>query len=67
METSGVKTLYIEPGSLWENAYSEMLMSRFSDELLRREVFAELLEAKVLVEDYRGDYNHQRRIACWDT
>ena len=60
LETSGVKTLYIEPGSPWENAYSETFISRFSDELLRREVFAELLEAKVLVEDYRGHYNHQR-------
>ncbi len=60
LETSGVKTLYIEPGSPWENAYSETFISRFSDELLRREVFADLLEAKVLVEDYRCHYNHQR-------
>jgi putative transposase len=60
LETSGVKTLYIEPGSPWENAYSETFISRFSDELLNREVFADLLEAKVLVEDYRGHYNHQR-------
>jgi putative transposase len=60
LETSGVKTLYIEPGSPWENAYSETFISRFSDELLRRELFADLLEAKVLVEDYRCHYNHQR-------
>jgi putative transposase len=60
LEASGVKTLYIEPGSLWENAYSETFISRFSDELLNSEVFADLLEAKVLVEDYRGHYNHQR-------
>ena len=60
LEVSGVETLYIEPGSPWENAYSETFISRFSDELLKREVFADLLEAKVLVEDYRDHYNHQR-------
>src|SRR5215210_2303144 len=60
LEVSGVRTLYIEPGSPWENAYSETFISRFGDELLKREVFADLLEAKVLVEDYRGHYNHHR-------
>src|SRR5215210_5154379 len=60
LEVSGVGTLYVEPGSPWENAYSETFISRFSDELLKREMFADLLEAKVLVEDYRGHYNHHR-------
>jgi putative transposase len=60
LETSGVETLYIEPGSPWENAYSETFISRFSDELLKRELFGDLLEAKVLVEDYREHYNHDR-------
>lgn len=60
LEVYGVRTLYIEPGSPWENAYSETFISRFGDELLKREVFADLLEAKVLVEDYRGHYNHHR-------
>jgi putative transposase len=60
LEVSGVRTLYIEPGSPWENAYSETFISRFRDELLKREVFADLLEAKVLVEDYRSHYNHHR-------
>jgi transposase InsO family protein len=60
LEVSGVRTLYIEPGSPRENAYSETFISRFSDELLKWEVFADLLEAKVLVEDYRGYYNRQR-------
>ncbi len=60
LEATGVKTLYIEPGSPWENAYSETFISRFSDELLKREVFADLLEAKVLVEHYRQHYNHNR-------
>jgi transposase InsO family protein len=60
LEVWGVRTLYIEPGSPWENAYSETFNSRFGDELLKREVFSGLLEAKVLVEEYRNHYNQQR-------
>jgi putative transposase len=60
LEVSGVQTLYIEPGSRWENAYSETFNSRFGDELLKREVFSSLLEAKVLVEEYRNYYNCER-------
>jgi transposase InsO family protein len=57
---SGVKTLYIEPGSPWENAFSETFNSRFEDELLNREVFSNLTEAKVLVEEYRLSYTNDR-------
>jgi transposase InsO family protein len=57
---AGVGTLYIEPGSPWQNAYSESFNSRFRDELLNGELFTSLLEAKVVVEDYRLDYNHRR-------
>jgi putative transposase len=57
---SGVKTLYIEPGSPWENAYSESFNSRFRDELLDREIFTGLVEAKVLIEQYRLAHNHER-------
>ncbi len=57
---SGVRTLYIEPGAPWENAYSETFISRLRDELLNREVFANLKEAKVLAEDYRDHYNRKR-------
>lgn len=57
---SDVKTLYIEPGSPWENPYSESFHSRFRDELLDREVFYNLLEARVMVEDYRMHYNTKR-------
>ena len=60
LEASGVQTLYIEPGSPWENAYAETFIGRFGDELLKREEFASLLEAKVLVEDYRNHYNQRR-------
>ena len=60
LEASGVGTLYIEPGSPWENAYGESFIGRLGEELLKREEFASLLEAKVLVEEYRQHYNHQR-------
>ncbi len=60
LEVSGVRTLYIEPGAPWENAYSETFISRFGDELLKREAFTNLLEAKVLVEEYRNHYNRER-------
>ncbi len=60
LDLSGVETLYIEPGSPWENAYSESLGSRFEDELLNREIFSSLTETKVLVEQYRLAYNHER-------
>ena len=56
----GAKTLYIEPGSPWENAYSETFNSRLRDELLDREMFETLKEAKVIIEDHRLEYNHRR-------
>jgi putative transposase len=60
LTVSGIGTLYIEPGSPWENAYSETFISRLRDELLNREVFANLKEAQVLAGDYREHYNHSR-------
>jgi putative transposase len=56
----GARALYIAPGSPWENAYSETFNSRLRDELLDREVFETLKEAKVILEDHRLDYNHRR-------
>ena len=55
-----VGTLYIEPGSPWENAYVESFNSRLRDELLNREEFASMAEAKVLAKDYRRQYNDER-------
>jgi transposase InsO family protein len=60
LEACGVETLYIEPGSPWENAYGESFNGRFGDELLKREEFTSPLEAKVLVEEYRQHYNNRR-------
>ena len=57
---SGVATLYIAPGSPWENGYAESFNSRFRDELLDRELFTSLREARVVTEDHRLDYNHHR-------
>ena len=54
------QTIYIEPGSPWENPYSESFNSRLRDELLNREVFTSLLEARVLLEAYRKEYNDRR-------
>lgn len=56
----GVKTLYIEPGSPWENGYVESFNGKLRDELLNREVFETLLEAKVLIEAWRVEYHTAR-------
>ena len=53
----GVKTLYIEPGSPWENGYCESLNSKLRDELLNGEIFTTLREAQVLIEKWRRHYN----------
>lgn len=52
-----VKTLFIEPGSPWENGYVESFNGKLRDELLNGEIFDTLLEAKVLIERWRVDYN----------
>jgi putative transposase len=56
----GVKTLFIEPGSPWENGYIESFNGKLRDELLNREVFYTLQEAKVLIEQWRKEYNQVR-------
>jgi transposase InsO family protein len=56
----GVKILYIEPGSPWENGYNESFNGKFRDELLNREIFDTLFEAKVLIEEWRKEYNTLR-------
>ena len=53
----GVKTLFIEPGSPWENGYCESFNGKLRDELLAREIFYTLQEAKVLIERWRREYN----------
>ena len=57
---SGVNTLYIEPGSPWQNGFNESFNGKLRDELLNGELFTGLTEAKVVTEDYRLAYNHRR-------
>ena len=56
----GVKLLFIEPGSPWENGYIESFNGKLRDELLNREIFTTLTEAKVLIEQWRQEYNQIR-------
>ena len=53
----GVKALFIEPGSPWENGYCESFNGRLRDELLNAEIFYTLKEAKSLIENWRHEYN----------
>ena len=55
-----MQTLFIEPGSPWENGYVESFNGKLRDELLDREIFYTLLEAKILIERWREHYNRVR-------
>jgi transposase InsO family protein len=55
-----VGTLFIEPGSPWENGYIESFNGKLRDELLNGEIFYTLREAKVLIEMWRRHYNQVR-------
>ena len=56
----GATTLFITPGSPWENGYVESFNGKLRDELLNRELFDTLWEVQVLTEQWRHEYNHQR-------
>ena len=56
----GVKNLFIEPGSPWENGYNESFNSKLRDEILNTEIFYTLKEANVLIERWRHHYNTVR-------
>ena len=56
----GVRTLYIEKASPWENGYNESFNGKLRDELLNGEVFYSLAEANVLIEAWRRHYNTKR-------
>ena len=57
---SGVGSVFIDPGSPWQNAWIESFNSRLRDELLNLWQFDSLFEAQVLIEDHRIDYNNNR-------
>ena len=55
-----IETLYVEPGSPWENGYAESYHSRLRDEFLATEVFESLAAARKLTAAWRDDYNLHR-------
>ena len=62
----GAKTAYIEPGSPWENGCCESFNARFRDELLDQEIFYNLREAQILIEQWRRHYNTKRPHSALD-
>ncbi len=56
----GTRTLYIEPGSPWENGYVESFNGKLRDELLNGEIFYSVKEAQVVIESWRRHYNTVR-------
>jgi putative transposase len=57
---NAVGTIFIDPGSPWQNGWIESFNGRLRDELLNGWQFDTLLEARVLIEDWRIDYNKAR-------
>ena len=60
LQALSVETLFIERGSPWENGYVESFNGKLRDELLNREMFYTLTEAKILIERWRQEYNTVR-------
>jgi putative transposase len=60
MKENSVETAYIEPGKPWQNPFAESFNSRFRDECLNTELFLNMFEAKVVIEDWRREYNEFR-------
>jgi putative transposase len=66
LDQSGVGTLFIAKGSPWENGYVESFNGKLRDELLNRELFLSLEEARWVIDRWRLDYNHHRRHSALD-
>lgn len=60
LDQAGVQTLFIEKGSPWENGYVESFNGKLRDELLNRELFLSLEEARWVIDRWRLDFNHHR-------
>ena len=60
LAATGARTLYIEPGSPWENGYCESFNSKLRDEFLSGEIFYSIKELRVLAERWRVHYNTVR-------
>jgi hypothetical protein len=57
LEKEGCKTIYIEPGSPWENAYVESFIGKFRDECLNMELFRNVREAQEIADAWKEEYN----------
>lgn len=60
LASAGIETLYVEPGSPWQNGYAESFHSRLRSELLDAEVFETVAEAQGLSAAWKNEYNHRR-------
>ncbi len=60
LDLVGIQTLYIEPGSPWENGYNESFNGKLRDECLNQEIFYSLKETQVVIEQWRNHYNTKR-------
>lgn len=60
LEKNQIKAIYIEPGAPWENGHIESFHDKLRDECLNREIFGSLLEAKIVIESWRVEYNTER-------
>ncbi len=60
LQRLGVQTAFIEPGSPWENGYIESFNGKLRDELLNGEIFDTVIEARIIVEQWRREYNQKR-------
>jgi putative transposase len=60
LEKTDIKTLYIQPGSPWEQAFIESFHDKLRDECLNRELFPSLAEARIILEQWRVEYNQHR-------
>ena len=64
LATVGTGTLYIEPGSPWENGFCESFNGKLRDECLNGEIFYSLKEAQIVIEQWRQQYNRVRQRAA---
>lgn len=60
LERAAVNTLYIQKASPWENGYVESFNGKLRDELLNRELFLSVPEARYVLDEWRAEYNHRR-------
>lgn len=60
LKRAKVETLYVEPGSPWQNGYAESFHARLSDELLEQELWTSVEEATLLSRRWQWEYNHER-------